>query len=104
MVVYTRDNGKTTYVMVKVLKSIEMEADTKGNISIRSLKELAHIFGQMEKYMKENLQMDLNTVLGYEEAKKAICILVNGSMGRPMDLAFILGGTEIHMKVNLNHV
>jgi len=44
--------------MDKEDSSLTMEIDTKDSIRMESLKETVHTFGEMDRFIKDNLKMD----------------------------------------------
>lgn len=86
----------------KDMNYIQMEIPIKEDLLTVIWKELEHIYGATEKYMKGNGYRVKSMDQECGKVLRKIHILENGIKEFQMDMEFILGSMEIGMKVNLN--
>lgn len=70
LVLFMKDNGKTTYLMVKEQKDFQIIIDMKGNLSMDINKEEEGSNGMMEKFIKVNFfKVKLMEMVNYLKIK-----------------------------------
>jgi len=86
--------------MEKDLNDTQMEIHILVNLNMVKLMVKEYILGKMVKYMMVNGIKEWNKVMVFGKELKMIRILENGRLLKLMATVFILGLTEIGMKVN----
>jgi hypothetical protein len=102
--VCTRDIGKITLSMAKVMKNFPTGLFILAPMLMENQRGMVPIHGKMVRPMRESGLMGIKMAQGYGEDLRVILTLESGKMAKQMDTVSILGSMVIDTKASLKTV